>query len=183
MFAYFKDAQGLLARKSGIKGVGDTESLDRLEEAMAVRALYRIKRTMEQIIKAEKDGVSDNERVHSLFAVDIVAMAQAHIMYIVFKLFRKAIEDGEHKIKCNGIKKNLTLLLRLFALYDIQNQDSSTLYEAGYFAPGTAPVLLEATKKILVELRPQMIPLIESWEFPDEVLISAIGNSYGDIYE
>ena len=183
MFAYFKDAQGLLARKSGIKGVAETESLDRLEEAMAVRALYRIKRTMEQIIKAEKDGVSDNERVHSLFAVDIVAMAQAHIMYIVFKLFRKAIEDGEHKIKCNGIKKNLTLLLRLFALYDIQNQDSSTLYEAGYFAPGTAPILLEATKKILVELRPQMIPLIESWEFPDEVLISAIGNSYGDIYE
>ena len=28
-----------------------------------------------------------------------------------------------------------------------------------------------------------MIPLIEAWEFPDEVLISCIGNSYGDIYE
>ena len=28
-----------------------------------------------------------------------------------------------------------------------------------------------------------MIPLIESWEYPDEILISAIGNSYGDIYE
>jgi hypothetical protein len=28
-----------------------------------------------------------------------------------------------------------------------------------------------------------MIPLIESWEIPDEILNSAIGNSYGDIYE
>jgi len=150
---------------------------------MAVRALFRIKKTMDQIFKAEKDGVSDNERVHSLFSVDIVQMAQAHIMYIVFKLFRQAIEDGVHKINCNGIKKNMTLLLRLYALHDIQNSDSSALYEAGYFAPGTSPILLEATKKIMVELRPQMIPLIESWEFPDEVLISAIGNSYGDIYE
>ncbi len=151
---------------------------------MAVRALYRIKKTMDQIFKAEKDGVSDNERVHSLFSVDIVQMAQAHIMYVVFKLFRQALEDGaHHKIKCNGIKKNMTLLLRLFALYEMHNQDNSTLYEAGYFAQGTAPVLLESIKKLLVELRPQMIPLIESWEFPDEILISAIGNSYGDIYE
>ena len=74
---------------------------------------------MDQIFKAEKDGISDNERRHSLFSVEIVAMGQAHIIYILFKLFRKAIEDGEHKIKCNGIKKNLILLLRLFALYDI----------------------------------------------------------------
>lgn len=33
------------------------------------------------------------------------------------------------------------------------------------------------------ELRPQMIPLIEATGFPDELLCSAIGNSYGDIYE
>ena len=184
LFSYIKDAQSLLASKSSIKSVEDTNCLNRLEEALAVRALFRIKKTMDQIFKAEKDGVSDNERVNSLFSVDIVQMAQAHIIYIVFKLFRKAVEDGgELKIKCNGIKKNMTLLLRLLALYDIQNSDSSALYEAGYFGAGTAPVLLEATKKILVELRPQMIPLLESWEFPDEALISAIGNSYGDIYE
>ena len=77
----------------------------------------------------------------------------------------------------------MTLLLRLYALTEIKNNDSSTLYEAGYFGPGTASILMEATKKLLVELRPQMIPLIEAWEFPDEVLVSAIGNSYGDIYE
>jgi hypothetical protein len=77
----------------------------------------------------------------------------------------------------------MILLLKVYALTELQNNDSSALYEAGYFQTGTAPVLLEATKKLLIELRPQMIPLIESWEFPDEVLISAIGNSYGDIYE
>ena len=36
---------------------------------------------------------------------------------------------------------------------------------------------------LIKELRPQLIPLAEIQMFPDEVLPSAIGNSYGDIYE
>lgn len=28
-----------------------------------------------------------------------------------------------------------------------------------------------------------MIPLVEAFGYPDSVLVSAIGNSYGDIYE
>ena len=73
--------------------------------------------------------------------------------------------------------------MKIYALTELQNNDSSALYEAGYFAQGTSSVLLEASKKLMVELRPQMIPLIEAWEVPDEMIISAIGNSYGDIYE
>lgn len=48
---------------------------------------------------------------------------------------------------------------------------------------GTSSLLLEAQKKMMLRLRPQMIPLIEAWELPDSLLVSAIGNSYGDIYE
>ena len=33
------------------------------------------------------------------------------------------------------------------------------------------------------ELRPQMIPLVESIYYPDDLMPSVIGNSYGDIYE
>ena len=100
IFAYFKDAQTLLSAKCTIKSAEDAFCLDRLEQALAVRALYRIKRTMDHILKAEKDGVSDNERVHSLFAVEIVQMAQSHIMFIVFKLFRQVLQgqDGFHQI-------------------------------------------------------------------------------------
>ena len=38
---------------------------------------------------------------------------------------------------------------------------------------------------ILIELRPQMIPLVElkSDELQDQCYLSAIGNKYGDIYE
>ena len=42
---------------------------------------------------------------------------------------------------------------------------------------------MEAIKKLLLRIRPQAIPLVESVELPDETVCSAIGNSYGDIYE
>ena len=41
----------------------------------------------------------------------------------------------------------------------------------------------DAIKLVLSKLRPQIINLIELSGFTDSVLTSAIGNSYGDIYE
>ena len=41
----------------------------------------------------------------------------------------------------------------------------------------------KAFKKILVDLRPQMVPMIEISPKYDNALISAIGNKEGDIYE
>jgi len=38
-------------------------------------------------------------------------------------------------------------------------------------------------KILLVRIRPQVIPLVELWGAHDSELVSAIGNSYGDIYE
>jgi hypothetical protein len=94
LFAYFKDAETLLKSKSSIKKAEDTNCLNSLEQALAVRAIFRIKKTMDLLLKAEKEGISDNERVHTLYSVDIVQMAQAHILYIVYKLFRESIEEG-----------------------------------------------------------------------------------------
>ena len=44
-------------------------------------------------------------------------------------------------------------------------------------------MLDEAFKLTLAKLRPQLVGLVEIFDYPDEVLMSAIGNSYGDIYE
>lgn len=44
-------------------------------------------------------------------------------------------------------------------------------------------MMQSAIKKINAELRPQIIALIESVKISDMFLQSAVGNSYGDIYE
>ena len=127
------------------------------------------------------EGKSENEKVHSLAGVDIVGMTQSHIMYVAFQIYMKSINEAG-AIKCPNLKAILDNLARLFALTELQ-QDSAACYEAGFLGQGSGSVLLDAQKQLMIKLRPQMIPLIESWEFPDSVLVSAIGNSYGDIYE
>jgi len=44
-------------------------------------------------------------------------------------------------------------------------------------------LILDSIKELLKLLRPQAIPLIELFEISDSMITSAIGNSYGDIYE
>ena len=41
----------------------------------------------------------------------------------------------------------------------------------------------KALERCVTELRPQMLPLVEAFNFPDSWIPSTIGNSYGDIYE
>ena len=77
--------------------------------------------------------------------------------------------------------KNLCVLNGLSQL----NIDSVSCYEAGYFDSNQpySDFILDAMKQINRELRPHAISIIESIEFKDIQLQSAIGNSYGDIYE
>ena len=74
--------------KSAIRSVDDALNIDNLEKALAVRSAFKIKHTMGLIADKIKEGVSENERVHSLLAVDILSMAQTHINYVAFQIFR-----------------------------------------------------------------------------------------------
>jgi len=65
------------------------------------------------------------------------------------------------------------------------NEDSHGLYECGYFSSGIElnDMILEAIKTINTKLRPKILSIVESINIRDEVACSAVGNSYGDIYE
>jgi len=75
---------------------------------------------------------------------------------------------------------NLCILYGLQAL----KKDNAACYESGYFAGKPfSSYIEEAIKLILKEIRPYAINLIEGYGLTDEIITSAIGNSYGDIYE
>lgn len=68
------------------------------------------------------------------------------------------------------------------------NNDATHCYDCGYFgnhgqeAP-FSELILEAIKLLNTEIRPQAVSIIESLKIKDNELHSAVGNSYGDIYE
>ena len=62
-------------------------------------------------------------------------------------------------------------------------QHSGAGYESGFLPAGTSDRIDDAFKALLVKIRPQFISLVELYPTTDNNLMSAIGNSYGDIYE
>ena len=116
-----------------------------------------------------------------MYAVDIVKVAQEHFRYLSFWLFAQKVSDGS--IKCKNLEGHLTNLCLLYGLTALK-QDSAACYETGYFADQPFQAYInEAIKHLLKAIRPYAISLMEGYGMPDEVLVSAIGNSYGDIYE
>ena len=96
-------------------------------------------------------------------------------------MFMQKVTNGS--IKCENLKTHLTNLCLLYGLTALQ-KDSSSCYESGYFSGQPFSAFIgDAMKHLLKEIRPYAISLIEGFGIPDEVLTSAIGNSYGDIYE
>jgi hypothetical protein len=105
-------------------------------------------------------------------------MAELHIKVICFKIFKETIS----KFRCPKLRENMTNLCSLMGLHFIEG---STVYgyDSGYFDKGSYALINEAVKLLLTKLRPQILPLVELWGVRDSEIVSAIGNSYGDIYE
>ena len=84
-------------------------------------------------------------------------------------------------------EKNKEHMMNILVLYGLRmlNNDQHGLYECGYFISGIkySELILEAIKNINLKIRPIILPLVETFAMKDDTLLSAIGNSYGDIYE
>ena len=72
----------------------------------------------------------------------------------------------------------------LYGLYYF-SKDLVACYESGYFNTSVdyPSLILNAINKLNLAIRPQALSLVESIWVHDDDLQSAIGNSYGDIYE
>ena len=65
------------------------------------------------------------------------------------------------------------------------NTDNQGCTQTGYFNSerNFFGFIQEAIKVMLTKIRPQALNIVESFKLPDHMLQTAIGNSYGDIYE
>ena len=72
--------------------------------------------------------------------------------------------------------------MKIHALDELK-KDQGFLFDTEFFAQGARIMIEKALNKVISEVRPYVIPLAVCKMLPDFVLPSAIGNSYGDIYE
>lgn len=107
-------------------------------------------------------------------------MSLYHLQY--YTIWSAAGHIKKVGVKCSNLHGHLRKLITLHGLNELA-KDSQALYDCGYFKPGTGGQIIEAIKLITDEIRPQFVSLIEGFDISDNTLNSAIGNSYGDIYE
>ena len=93
---------------------------------------------------------------------------------------RERIES--HKFVDQKVSVPVNLLLKIFAVKEIRN-DPLSLFECGFFRPGSSQLTDASYKKLLVDMRPHMIPFIEFSPNFLSGIKSTIGNAHGDIFE
>ena len=144
-------------------------------QALKNISLYTIETTIETMAKSK---APKKDKMNTIFGIDLVRMATIHIKYMNIFFTAQRLP----KITCPKFRGHLRNLACLMGLTHLQEY-TSIGFESGYFAKGTTNLINEAVKELLKRLRPQLIPLIELLDLTDNMVCSAIGNSYGDIYE
>jgi hypothetical protein len=157
--------------------VEEFEDLTFLLQAMSVRAAKIITETVKMIAADQSPKkVQDNETM----AQAKLTMVRAHMSYLAIFIFYSELKDIQFKDK--RITAILTDLGKVAALRSLIS-DCAHCYDSGFFAAGATQNMSKAFDNIVKKLRPQLIPLVESYDLPDFTLMSSIGNSFGDIYE
>lgn len=116
--------------------------------------------------------------------VDFWRLSTAHSQYLVVKNFYEALNDSSlHSELDTATLHVLHNLFRLYAL-DTLEKEASEFYSSA--AVTVRQIQLARTKsvmKLLDEIRPHALRLVDAWQFPDWQLDSSLGRKDGKVYE
>lgn len=80
----------LCEMKRNANTVDDFLNIQHLDDALAIRAAFKVQDTITKISSSkEKKVVAMNE----LFAQEIIQMSKSHLLYVSFTVFRQKIES------------------------------------------------------------------------------------------
>lgn len=128
--------------------------------------------------KMAQSEAPNKVKTNFLFANDINNAIHCHLKYVSFKYFMNGLEQlADPQLKVH--MRNLCALNGLTFLQECMTAG----YDFGWFKKGDYSLIQDAINLLLLKIRPQAIPLVELFGHSDHILCSAIGNSFGDIYE
>ena len=133
--------------------------------------------------EALKHRDEDKQSWNSLL-VDFWRLSTAHAQYLVVKNFHGALNDPKTTHALD--QDTLTLLHKLFRLYALHTMERESSEFFSSAACTIRQIQLARTKtvmKLLEEVRPHAVRLVDAWKFPDWQLDSSLGRFDGKVYE
>ena len=116
--------------------------------------------------------------------VDFWRLSTAHSQYLIVKNFHDALKGDA--IQSELDPDTIALLQKLFRLYALNTLEREASEFFSSSAVTVRQIQLARTKavmKLLEEIRPHAVRLVDSWKFPDWQLDSSLGRYDGKVYE
>lgn len=115
--------------------------------------------------------------------VDFYRLSTAHAQYMVVKSFYDALaEDSARSSLDRQTTAVLHKLFQLFALHTLE-REASEFFSSSATTVRQIQLARKAVMKLLQEIRPHAVRLVDSWSFPDWQLDSSLGRYDGNVYE
>jgi acyl-CoA oxidase len=115
--------------------------------------------------------------------VDFNRLSTAFAQYMVVKSFSDALAEDSAKASLERQTTSvLHKLFRLFALHTLE-KEASEFFSSSATTVRQIQLSRKAVMKLLEEIRPHAVRLVDSWSFPDWQLDSSLGRYDGNVYE
>ena len=153
--------------------------LGRDEDIVAAFAWRTAFLTFEALKHRDEDKSSWNSLL-----VDFWRLSTAHSQYLIVKNFHDSLKgDTIH----SGLDpETIALMQKLFRLYALHTLEREASEFFSSSAVTVRQIQLARTKtvmKLLEEIRPHAVRLVDAWKFPDWQLDSSLGRYDGMVYE
>ncbi|PWN90058.1 putative acyl-CoA oxidase [Acaromyces ingoldii] len=144
-------------------------------KAFGYRAAHLIEQTLEL-----RDGPS--KRSWNSILPELYKCSKAHAQALVVYNFAMAILHDE---ELNSQPALRTVMQQVFLLYCTHTMEleGAEFLSSGYLTPAQYKLLATKVQECLAWIRPQAVPLVDSFALSDYLLNSHLGSSKGDAYE
>ena len=132
---------------------------------------------------ALKHREEENRSWNSLL-VDFWRLSTAHSQYLVVKSFHDTVHSTNAVSELGEETAMLMCkLFRLYALHTLEQEGSEFLSSGAVTVQQIQLARTIAVMKLLEEIRPHAVKLVDAWRFPDWQLDSSLGRYDGNVYE
>lgn len=116
--------------------------------------------------------------------VDFWRLSTAHSQYLVVKNFYEALQSESLKKELDpSLIEVMHNLFRLYALHTLEKEAAEFYSSAAVTVRQIQLTRTKAVMKLLEEVRPHALRLVDAWHFPDWQLDSSLGRKDGKVYE
>jgi acyl-CoA oxidase len=116
--------------------------------------------------------------------VDFWRLSTAHSQYLVVKNFYDALQSENLKKELDPTLIDVMHnLFRLYALHTLEKEAAEFYSSAAVTVRQIQLTRTKAVMKLLEEVRPHALRLVDAWQFPDWQLDSSLGRKDGRVYE